>query len=564
MILDNLQQAKRISNTCMTLWLLLFVSDVYSQNKILKREFRAVWIATINNIDWPSKKNLSVQEQQDEFKSIINKQKENGFNAVIVQVRSSADAFYKSSYEPWSEWLTGEQGKAPVPFYDPLAFMVKETHNLGMEFHAWVNPFRAISNLNSSTVTYSHITKQKPHWFVTYGNAKFFNPGIPQVREHIIKILSEIVRNYDIEALHFDDYFYPYPDYGNTFNDKSSFYKYRNGFNYRAAWRRNNINIFIESVHKMIQTIKPQIKFGISPFGVWRNNNMSFYGSNSKSGYTSYDHLYADVRLWLQKGWIDYVAPQLYQNIYHKNNPYKTLVKWWSDNTYGKHLYIGHAAYRVFQSDDKSWHNNHEMPNQLYYNRKFNNVKGSIFYNSKSLLNNQGHLRDSLKQNFYKYLAIVPAMAWKDTTPPLSPMNFKTKATAVGVSLSWQPPVMAPDGEIANRYVIYRFEKDKFPDLEDARNILTILPAATTYFIDQTARKVTDFDYCISTLDKLNNESNPSLPEELLLKSIKHTTQAEKPTTILVDGKEIEIETIKFFSNLLVNCSKEYFGISNY
>lgn len=499
------------------IWLMLFFfqGECYVMSQVPhapKREFRAVWIATINNIDWPSTAYMSTEAQKKEFINLLDFHKKNGMNAVVVQIRPAADAFYPSQLEPWSEWLTGKQGQPPSPYYDPLEFMIEEAHLRGMEFHAWINPFRAVSNMKTANIHPSHISKKKPEWFLTYGNLLMFNPGIPEARNYIVMVIEDMLRRYDLDGIHFDDYFYPYPEKDKSLDDLATFRKYGGGLRL-ADWRRQNVDRFIFAVHQSVQRVNPRVKFGISPFGVWRNQDTTPEGSPTRSGNTSYDHLYADVRLWLANGWIDYIAPQLYQSTRHERIPYKPLLKWWSENTFGRHLYVGHATYRVFSSPEKGWNDPSELPSQLRYNRLTTNVHGSVFYSSKSLMNNQGNVRDSLRANFYRAPALMPPMPWKDPIPPLEPLFPAIDVAPAGVVLSWRQPPPAPDGELPAFYVIYRSPRKKTkPDMGDSADILAILNGQETFFVDPDATRPDEYYYLISSLDRLHNESTPVEP----------------------------------------------------
>lgn len=292
-----------------------------------KYEFRGVWIATVENIDFPSSKNLSSWEQRAEFTSILDMHKRNGMNAVVVQIRPVADAFYPSQLEPWSEYLTGKQGVPPSPYYDPLEFMITETHKRGMEFHAWMNPYRAVFNISKSSIAPNHITKLHPEWFVDYGGKRYFDPGNKEAQKFVEEVVGDVVHRYDIDAIHFDDYFYPYRIAGKEFPDLKAYKKYGNGMS-RAGWRRYNVDTVIQMLSKAIKTDKPWVKFGISPFGVWRNHSKDSEGSMTHAGQTNYDDLYADILLWLRKGWIDYVCPQIYWSFNTKAAPYGPLLDW--------------------------------------------------------------------------------------------------------------------------------------------------------------------------------------------------------------------------------------------
>jgi len=382
-----------------------------------KEELRAVWITTAFNIDWPSSSNLDSYQQQQEFISILEKHKNNGINAIFVQIRPSAEVFYDSEYEPWSHWLTGKQGNVPEPYYDPLKFMISECHKRNIEFHAWFNPFRAVSNVARVKTVYNHITRQHPEWFKVFGDdirKIYFNPGIPAARNYIVKIVMEVVNKYDIDGVHFDDYFYP-TSTAKQFPDYSAFIENNPNMLSRADWRRDNINQFIHTLSDSIKNAKPEIKFGIAPVGVWRNKNKDPEGSDTR-GLASYDQQYADVLLWLREGWIDYVAPQIYWVIGYKIADYEHLVDWWSRHTYGKHLYIGHATHRI--NSNRSWRNPSEIPNQIRLNRLYPEVKGSIFYSSKAMLKNLNGFNDTLRNNLYFAHADVPSMPWKIIKKP--------------------------------------------------------------------------------------------------------------------------------------------------
>jgi uncharacterized lipoprotein YddW (UPF0748 family) len=373
-------------------------------------EFRGVWIATVDNIDWPQKGKQTVYSQKAEFIRQLDQHKKNGMNAVVAQVRPAADAFYPSSLEPWSEWLTGVQGRSPSPYYDPLQFMIEETHKRGMEFHAWLNPYRANFNIRSASIVKNHITRVHPEWFLTYGDTKYFDPGNKQAQQHVIKVVKDIVRRYDIDAIHMDDYFYPYRIRGKEFPDNVSYKKSGSKLS-KEDWRRSNVDSIIKALNIAIKIEKPYCKFGISPFGVWRNKETDPEGSNTKAGQTNYDDLYADILLWLEEGWIDYVAPQLYWEIGHKLADYEELINWWSQHSYGRHVYIGHGIYRSNERNP-AWKNPNELPNQLKLVRQTPNVKGSIYFSSTSFDRNPNGWNDSLQNNYYKKPALIPEMDW--------------------------------------------------------------------------------------------------------------------------------------------------------
>ncbi len=453
------------------IYVLLFCSIGISQ-KNPQYEFRAVWIATVENIDWPSKKGLPVEEQKEEFIHLLNMHKRNGMNAVVMQVRPVSDAFYPSRYEPWSEYLTGKQGQAPFPYYDPLQFMIEETHRRGMEFHAWLNPYRAVFNINRSNIAPSNITRLFPQWFVTYGSTKYYDPGLPQVRDHVTRVVQDLVERYDIDAIHFDDYFYPYRISGKEFPDDVSFVKYGNGMN-RDDWRRSNVDSIIQQLGIAIKKGNPRVKFGISPFGVWRNKIQDPRGSESKAGVTNYDDLYADILLWLEKGWIDYVAPQLYWETSHSYVGFNMLMNWWSQHSFGRHLYIGQGIYRSLESRTGAWKTTSEIPKQIRAIRGNDEVMGSIYFSSKTFDSNPMGWNDSLRNNYYKYPALVPPMQWIDSIPPMQPLVENLSKDEVRLYYRGSEPIkgfaiyaVAGDENDENAHLVKVLVADKTEDLK--------------------------------------------------------------------------------------------------
>jgi uncharacterized lipoprotein YddW (UPF0748 family) len=384
-----------------------FLHKAIAQQPAVKTELRAVWIATVDNIDWPDKPTINSEEQKTSFTRMLDMHQRNGLNAVVVQVRPCTDAFYPSPFEPWSEWLTGTQGQPPVPYYDPLEFMVTETHKRGMEFHAWMNPYRAVFNIYKSSLAATHVSQLHPEWFLTYNGKKYFDPGNKEVQQYVTAVVKDVVTRYDIDAIHFDDYFYPYPIPGKEFPDWAMFKKYGNGLS-KDDWRRSNTDSIIAMLYRTIKSVKKNCQFGISPFGVWRNMDKDAEGSDTKAGPTNYDVLYADILLWLKNGWIDYVAPQLYWEFGFKAAPYEVLVDWWSKHTYGKNCYIGLGVYKA--NSNKAWKDKTQLPRQIEKIRNTPNLKGMIFYSSRSFEKNLNGWSDSIRLNYFKEPALVPKM----------------------------------------------------------------------------------------------------------------------------------------------------------
>lgn len=355
-----------------------------------------------------------------------------GINALFVQVRPAGDAFYPSQYDPWSEYLTGVQGRAPQPFYDPLKFMIEETHKLGMEFHAWINPYRMVFDINRSSVASNHVTKLHPEWFVTYGKLKLFNPGLPEAVKYITGVVRDIVNRYDVDGIHMDDYFYPYKESGKSFHDEAAYQKYGKGMSL-DDWRRSNCDSLVKSLHDAIVSDAPMVKFGVSPFGIYRNKTASYQDGSNTGGSQSYSDLYADVLLWLKNGWIDYVTPQLYWEIGHRLADFSTLIDWWSKHTYGRHLYIGEGIYRFAESSARSvWKNPNEFPNHLKMDRQYpNSVQGEVLFSSKDVLANPNGWSDSLADNYYRKPAIVPPMSWVNNVAPEAPEVWEKLKIAI-------------------------------------------------------------------------------------------------------------------------------------
>lgn len=395
-------------------------------------EFRGVWIATVDNIDWPKRGMTTPWSQKTEFIRQLDLHKKNGMNAVIVQVRPSADAFYPSPYEPWSQWLTGVQGRAPDPFYDPLAFMIEETHKRGMEFHAWLNPYRANFNIRSASIARNHITRTHPQWFLTYGDQKFFDPGNEDARKFVVNVVRDIVKRYAIDAIHMDDYFYPYRIAGKEFPDEKSYRSSGSPLS-KDDWRRANVDSIIKQISVAIKQENPKCKFGVSPFSVWRNKSSDPEGSDTRAGQTNYDDLYADILLWMKNEWVDYVAPQLYLEIGHPRIAYETILDWWSKHSYGCHIYIGHGIYRA-RERNAAWKNPNELPNQIKLLRQYPNIQGSIYFSSNTFDYNPNGWNDSLRNNYYRTPALVPPMEWLEDTSASDSLKVALNETTAGIN----------------------------------------------------------------------------------------------------------------------------------
>jgi len=485
-----------------------FIQSSFGQTLPPKREFRAAWVATVVNIDYPPKGEWNTATQKKEWIKMLEEYQSLGFNAVIFQVRPAADAFYPSSLEPWSAYLTGQQGKAPVPYYDPLQFMIEECHKRSMEFHAWLNPYRGTMNLDLDKLSPQHPIKKHPERFMKYGNRYYFNPAQQEVRDHITAVVEEIVTKYDIDGIHFDDYFYPYKIKDQEFPDAEDFVLNRGKFIHREDWRRNNVDLLIEQVHQKIKSIKEHVQFGISPFGVWRNKSVDpVRGSDTRAGVTCYDDLYADVIKWLSNGWIDYVAPQIYWHIGFPVADYETLAKWWAKNTFGRNLYIGHAAYKVASDKQEAWYQPNELANQVALNRRLNNISGSIYFSTKSIRNNPLNIVQSLKET-YPYPALIPVSPSEELNPLKGPKLKRVKKKDQGLRIRWKAK-----GELPYYYVVYRFYGRQVGDFNNPKSIWHVSPfypekKVTLY--DPDYRVGQPYTYVVTAVSRthLESESN--------------------------------------------------------
>lgn len=365
--------------------------------------FRGAWIATVANIDWPSEEAVGNTEQQKaEMLWELDSLQSIGINAIIFQVRPTSDALYFSVYEPISHWLTGQQGNwGKQEIWDPLAWTIEQAHQRGMEVHVWLNPYRVnLARNDTSILAEKHIMHLHPEWFWEYNKQWYFDPGLDETREWICKIVEDIVQRYDIQAIHMDDYFYPYPSGKLQLPDSATFAKYPRGFNNIKDWRRNNVNLAIKEISETIRHCRDSVEFGISPFGVWRNESRDATGSATKAGITNYDDLYADIRLWIQEGWIDYVLPQLYWEIGKQVADYEILARWWANEVKGTNckLYIGMAPYRLEKASAKSpWGQGNEISRQMRLNRTIPEITGECFYSTKPLLRNPRNVCDSIR-----------------------------------------------------------------------------------------------------------------------------------------------------------------------
>ncbi len=473
--------------------------SISAQSKNLKREFRGAWIHIINGQFQGKTSNeikINLLKQLDALE-------EANINAVIFQVRAEGDAFYNSKIEPWSRFLTGVQGVAPDNNFDPLKFMVEESHKRGMELHAWINPYRAVMNKNKP-VSVEHFYAKFPERFIQYDNQIFFDPSLPVNRKHICNVVNDIVSRYDVDAIHMDDYFYPYPKSGLEFNDDDGFARFGRGYATKEDWRRDNVNLLVKEIHETVRETKPWVKFGVSPFGIYRNEMSDPYGSRT-NGLQNYDDLYADVLLWVNKGWVDYNIPQIYWHVGHPVADYAILVDWWAKNSSNRPLFIGQSVTNTIQNEDPYHPLKNQLPLKMSIQRAYQSVGGSCQWPAISVVNNEGQYKDALVNYFHSSKALVPVFKFMDNTPPKSIRKAKKIWTEDGYLLFWSEPKAKSVMDEAARYVIYKFEQGEKIDLESAKNIVKV--TSNTYYkmpyIDGNKR----YTYVVTALDRLHNES---------------------------------------------------------
>jgi uncharacterized lipoprotein YddW (UPF0748 family) len=481
-----------------------------------KREFRGAWIHVIGQNQY---RNMSSAEMKQYFVNMLDNLQAMNINAVIFQVRPAADACYPSNIEPWSRYLTGTQGKAPDNGFDPMAFVLEEAHKRLMEFHAWLNPYR-VSALESDALSPNHIYFRYPERFIKYGKQLFFDPGMPENRNHICKVVKDIVSRYDVDAIHMDDYFYPYPIAGERFNDESSFrmYAHRQGFNANQLgdWRRNNVNLLIEQVKHTIVLTKPWVRFGISPFGIYRNKKNTPDGSGSNTnGLQNYDDLYADILLWMKKGWVDYCVPQIYWEIGHTAADYETLVRWWSENNSNCPLYIGQDVDRTMRFSDLQFTKRNQLTRKMQLERTLPGIEGNCWWPGYELMKNNRGIADSLMNNYQKYPALIPAYTHLHKKAPKDVKSLKAEWTPYGYLLQWKQNGDPKDPEKAQYYVIYRFKNGEKTQLNDPSKIVML--TKRTSFLLPYDKGTTKYKYVVTSVDRFHNETKKGKSKKVKL-----------------------------------------------
>lgn len=485
-----------LSVTATLVAMMLLCAYPAKAQKAPKREFRGAWIQCVNE----QFQGLSKEEMQRTLSYQLDELAKDGVNAIIFQVRAECDALYNSPYEPWSRFLTGRQGQNPG--WDPLAWMVSECHKRGMEIHAWINPYRAKTK-GTSALASNNIAVKHPERVFEYDGLYILNPALPENREYICKIADDIVRRYDIDGFHIDDYFYPYPVAGKAIPDTKEYNADSRGMSI-GDWRRDNVNKFIEQLHDSIRQTKPWVKFGVSPFGIYRNARSSSIGSNTR-GLQNYDDLYADVLKWVNNGWIDYCVPQLYWQIGHKTADYETLIKWWNEHAGNRPLYIGEDVERTIKYADVDNPNTNQVAAKHKLHEQCKNVDGTVLWYAKAAVDNYDRYGVFLRNYYWKSPALQPLMPFIDDKAPKKPRKLKAHQNSTNLLLTW----MAPKGngwkDEAVKYVVYQFKPGESVDISDPSHIISL----TTHQSLETVKPAESgkYIYVVTALDRMSNES---------------------------------------------------------
>lgn len=463
-----------------------------------KREFRGAWIQCVNG----QFQGMGRDRMQQTLSYQLDELQKMGANAIMFQVRPECDALYESRIEPWSRFLTGRQGQAPVPYWDPLQWMIDQCHRRGMELHAWINPYRAKTKTTTELAS-NHIVNRYPQRCFAYDNQFILNPGIAENRAYICAVVGDILRRYDVDGLHIDDYFYPYPVAGEHIPDAELFRQNSNGISDLGDWRRYNVNRFVEQLHDTIVSIKPWVKFGVSPFGIYRNNKNDRNGSLT-NGLQNYDDLYADVLMWVNNGWVDYCVPQLYWEIGHRAADYKELIRWWNRNCGNRPLIIGEDVERTVKYPDPDNVNTHQLAAKMRLHNECWNVSGTMLWYAKAAVDNIGNYATLLKKNYWRYPALQPEMRFISKRAPGKVKKLKPVWTSDGYMLFWTAPKSKSWDTESTQYVVYRFEKGEKVNLNSAGNIVGI--------VNDTFMKLPYHDgkqrytYVVTTLNRIHNE----------------------------------------------------------
>jgi uncharacterized lipoprotein YddW (UPF0748 family) len=459
----------------------------------------------VYNLDYPSTNKLTEEELAAEIDSILYKAKEYNLNTVFLQVRASGDAFYKSSTEPWSYWLSGKQGKPAPSDFDPLLYMVERGHQLGIEVHAWFNLFRAVSHKKFFPPTEHHVATLHPEWLYSHGNKAFIDPGVPEARDYLNTVVKEVILNYDIDGVHLDDYFYHQEISGFKINDANAYKSYNPTSLSKPDWRRDNVNKIIKGLNDTISKYKPLIKYGVSPFPVWKNRSADADGCPTEGAMEAYHEQFADTKKWIEEGWVDYLMPQVYWRNSHPTFSHDSIAAWWNEHSYDRHVYLGNAVYKVGTTSHPEWQSGKELLDQIKTTRSLSNIQGNGFYKASTLMGNPMNIFDSIKVKFYHYPSLPPVIRWKDSIPPLAPSKLTGRSAGVGVELAWTESPIAIDGQFPSKYVIYRFLESDDVNISSGSHIVGI--TGRRRFLDISAKRGNNYIYIVTSVDRSNNES---------------------------------------------------------
>jgi len=490
-----------LNNRWMMLLALSFVICHLSFSRVAaqsKREFRGAWIQCVNG----QFQGLSTAQMQQTLTYQLDELQKDGVNAIIFQVRPECDALYPSTLEPWSRFLTGQQGRAPQPYWDPLQWMIDQCHARGMELHAWINPFRAKTK-GTNTLSVEHVVIKHPERCFDYDGMKILNPAFAENRDYICQVARDIVTRYDVDGIHMDDYFYPYPVAGVPIPDQLQYQQGGAGMSV-GDWRRNNVNLFIKQFYETVHQAKPWVKVGISPFGIYRNKRSDANGSNT-NGLQNYDDLYADVLLWVNNGWLDYCVPQLYWEIGNRAADYKTLIHWWGEHATARPLYIGEDIERTVKATDPQAPGQNQQAAKQQLHDQVPAVRGTVLWYAKAAVDNTGGYATQLRQLYWRYPALQPAMPFLDKKAPGKPRSLRPLWTADGYILFWTAPKGTDWRDQAVRYVVYRFAKGEDVNTDDPSHIVAF--TTNTWLKLPFADGSQKYTYVVTALDRMQNES---------------------------------------------------------
>ncbi len=487
---------------CFLVSMLMHFQFSFSANA--KREFRGAWIQCVNG----QFTGMGTEQMKKDLTYQLDELKKDGVNAIIFQVRPECDALYESKIEPWSRFLTGKQGKAPYPYWDPLAWMIAECHKRGMELHAWINPFRAKTKATNDLAV-NHIAMCKPGNVFAYDGLLILNPGLQENRDYICAVVKDIVSRYDVDGIHLDDYFYPYPVPGQVIPDDADFRENNNGFNNKADWRRDNVNLFVKQLYETVHKEKPWVKLGISPFGIYRNRKSAPNIGSMTNGLQNYDDLYADVLMWINNGWLDYCVPQIYWEIGNKAADYQTLIKWWNQYAGKRPLYIGEDVERTVKYPDLHNPDINQMPAKYKLHDEMRNVCGTVLWYSRAVVDNIGNYQTVLRNSYWKHIALQPLMPFIDDEAPKKAKGLKAVDIDNEKILFWKKPKGKGWKDEAVRYVVYSFDEDENLDISDPSKILDVTDNTFLKLPKMIQGDKRKRIYIVTALDRMGNESKP-------------------------------------------------------